>query len=232
MKRLNRQSPPQKPSLAVGGFTLVELLVAISILALMAVLAWRGLDGMQRAQRQTKQASVQVAALQVGLAQWVADLDALAQPMRTPSLDWDGRALRMVRRGATPGEGLRVVAWTYRSTSNSADGTGQWLRWQSAPLTTNGQFGQAWQQAALWAKNPSDQDRQREVRVVALDGWQIYFYRNNAWSNPLSSAEASTAGLAPPTPEGVRLVLDLAPGQTISGSITRDWLRSGSGGVL
>ena len=31
------------------GFTLVELLVAISILAIVAVLGWRGLDGIVRA---------------------------------------------------------------------------------------------------------------------------------------------------------------------------------------
>ena len=31
------------------GFTLVELLVAISILAIVAVLGWRGLDGIMRA---------------------------------------------------------------------------------------------------------------------------------------------------------------------------------------
>ena len=34
---------------AIGGFTLIELLVAISIMALLAILSWRGLDGMSRA---------------------------------------------------------------------------------------------------------------------------------------------------------------------------------------
>ena len=40
-----------------GGFTLIELMVAISIMALMAVLSWRGLDGMTRAQALTSQRS-------------------------------------------------------------------------------------------------------------------------------------------------------------------------------
>ena len=31
------------------GFTLIELLVAIAVMALMAILSWRGLDGMSRA---------------------------------------------------------------------------------------------------------------------------------------------------------------------------------------
>ena len=36
------------------GFTLVELLVALMVMALLAVLSWRGLDGMTRAQTQTQ----------------------------------------------------------------------------------------------------------------------------------------------------------------------------------
>jgi general secretion pathway protein J len=36
-------------SAAPRGFTLIELLVAITILAIVAVLGWRGLDGIVRA---------------------------------------------------------------------------------------------------------------------------------------------------------------------------------------
>ena len=69
------------------GFTLVELLVALALMALMAGLSWRGLDGMTRAQTQMRQNSDDVLTLQAGLAQWSADLDALAQQPGTPSLD-------------------------------------------------------------------------------------------------------------------------------------------------
>ena len=212
------------------GFTLIELLVAISLMALMAALSWRGLDGMTRAQTQMRQHADDVLALQAGLAQWGADLDALALQPNTPSLDWDGRALRILRRStATPGEGLRVVAWSRRH----VDGVGQWLRWQSPPLQTRGDLQLAWQQAALWGQNPSDADRQREVRIVPIDQWQIFYYRSDGWSNPLSSAGAATDGkvvAAPLVPDGVRLVLSLAPGQAISGTLTRDWLRPMVGG--
>lgn len=217
----------------VLGFTLIELLVALSLMALMAALSWRGLDGMTRAQTQLRQHSDDVLALQAGLAQWAADLDALATQPQTPSLDWDGRALRLLRRSpTTPGEGLRVVAWTRRS----IDGSGQWLRWQSPPLLTQGDLQTAWQKAALWAQNPSDADRLREVRLVPLTQWQIYYYRSNAWSNPLSSPADETASPTAQTanaaliPDGVRLVLTLAPGQAISGTLTRDWLRPTVGG--
>ena len=211
------------------GFTLIELLVAIGLMALMAALSWRGIDGMTRAQTQMRQHADDVLALQAALAQWGADLDALATQPNTASLDWDGRALRILRHGNVPGEGLRVVAWAMRS----VEGTGQWLRWQSLPLTQRSELQLAWQQAALWAQNPSEQERQREVRIVPLDQWQIFYYRDDAWSNPLSSAginSATPAANSALIPDGVRLALTLSPGQAISGVVTRDWVHATVGG--
>ena len=211
------------------GFTLIELLVAIGLMALMAALSWRGIDGMTRAQTQMRAHADDVLALQAALAQWGADLDSLAAQPNTASLDWDGRALRILRRGNVPGEGLRVVAWAQRN----VEGTGQWLRWQSLPLTQRSELQLAWQQAALWAQNPSEQERQREVRIAPLEQWQIFYYRDDAWSNPLSSAGSTSAA---PTlgaaliPDGVRLVLTLSPGQAISGVVTRDWVNATVGG--
>ena len=101
------------------GFTLVELLVALALMALMAALSWRGLDGMTAAQKRLAQHADAVLTLQTGLAQWGADLDALAQQPNTPSIDWDGRALRLLRRGSQSGtEGLHVVAWSQRHMSS------------------------------------------------------------------------------------------------------------------
>ena len=219
------------------GFTLIELLVAISLMALMAVLSWRGLDGMTRAQVQMRQHSDDVLAVQAGLAQWGSDLDALTTPLYLPNSvqnpDWDGRALRMLRSStAAPGEGLRVVAWSQRT----IEGAGQWLRWQSPPVTTRSDLELAWQKAALWAQSPRAEDRQLEVRVAPIDQWQIFYYRNNAWSNPLSSKDAGTPGTpgtadpATTVPDGVRLVLTLAAGQALSGVVTRDWVRPTLGG--
>ena len=212
------------------GFTLIELLVAIGLLALMAGLSWRGLDGMMRSEAQMRRHSDEVLALQAGLGQWGADLDALTIQPRQPNLDWDGRALRILRgSSASDGAGLTVVAWSRRS----IEGQGQWLRWQSPPLKTRGELQQAWQRAAQWAQSPGEEDRQREVRIAALDQWQIFYYRSGAWSNPLSSsgAAADTKAASDSTmPDAIRLVLALAPGQAISGSVTRDWLRPGVGG--
>ena len=45
------------------GFTLIELLVAIAVMALVAILSWRGLDGMVRAQTTTQQRADEVLSL-------------------------------------------------------------------------------------------------------------------------------------------------------------------------
>jgi general secretion pathway protein J len=212
-------------------------------MALMTVLSWRGLDGVSRAQVRLQEQSDDVMTLQATLAQWGTDLEAMAEQPDLPSLDWDGRALRIVRRGSgAPGEGLQVVAWSRRVVA----GQGQWLRWQSPPLLTRRELVLAWEKAQAWAQTPSEDDLVREVRTVALDQWQIFYYRGNAWSNPLSSADgvtavsaasgASAAAAASVTsglsavPDGVRLVLTLAPGQAINGTLTRDWVRGAIGG--
>lgn len=219
---------------ASRGFTLVELLVALFAMSLLAIMSWRGLDGMTRAQAQTAARSDEVLTLQVGLAQWSADLDALLQLPQTTALDWNGRVLRMTRRssGETT-DGLLVVAWTRRLVG----GTGTWLRWQSPPLTTRGELDQAWQQADIWSQNPDDALKAREVAIVPLEDWQIFYYRSDAWTNPLSSdataAPAATGTPAGPRaganvavlPDGVRLVLNLPAGQAIAGRLTRDWVR-------
>lgn len=223
------------------GFTLIELMVALFAMALLAVMSWRGLDGMSRAQEVTQARSDEVLALQVGLEQWGADLDAVVQLPGTPALDWNGRVLRITRSsGAAPGDGIVVAAWTQRI----VDGRGMWLRWQSAPATTREQLTRAWQQANLWSQNPGEEERRREVAVAPLTDWHVFYFRGNAWTNPQSSDVSTVAtppqlaasGAVPPStaagaaatpalPDGVRLVLTLPAGQTISGTLVRDWVR-------
>lgn len=217
------------------GFTLIELLVAISLMALMAVLSWRGVDGIGRSQQQLQQRADEVLTLQATLTQWGADLDAIVSQPGLPGLDWDGRALRILRRSsAAPEQGLMVVAWTQRS---NAAGQGEWLRWQSPVLNNHRDLGLAWQKAAVWAQTPSTEDRQREVHTLPIDQWQVFYYRSNAWTNPLSSGDSANAGAAPTgssavmaLPDGVRLVLTLSAGQAVSGTLTRDWVSPLIGG--
>lgn len=216
------------------GFTLIELLVAVSIMALMAVMSWRSLDGMQSATSRSTAHSDAVLAMDAGLGQWIADLDAVVEPGTqgrpiTP-LDWDGRALRLTRRhSADSAGGQVVVAWT----KGNRNGVEQWLRWESPAVTSFDSWKSAWTAAALWAQSPSDASKKSEVFVANLSQWQIYFYRGNAWSNPLSS---SGTGPAMPlgtqgsegnssVPDGIRLSLVLDPPHPLAGTLTRDWVR-------
>ena len=223
-------APRQRGRRGAFGFTLVELLVALSVMALLAIVSWRGLDGMVRSQEQTRQRGSDLLVLQSALGQWGTDLDALVTLPGTVPLDWDGQVLRLTRRSsAVPDPGALVVGWTRRS----VQGQDYWLRWQSQPLRTRAEWQQAWQQAAQWARNPSEAAQRAEVALVPLAGWQLFYHRGGAWSNPQSSTGASDAAdtqAGASIPDGVRLQLDLAPGQALVGRITRDWVSPLKGG--
>ena len=237
-----------------AGFTLIELMVALFVLALVAVLSWRGLDGMVRAQETTQARADEIHALQIGLAQWNTDLDALVQLPQMPGLDWNGRVLRLTRPASTAaGDGVVVVGWSRRVQG----GLPLWMRWQSPPLTTRGQVEVARNRADAWAQGQGGTEDASAVAVMALQDWQVFYYRSDAWTNPLSSdatqvtqaptvptpqapASAPTTGTTPtpatPTPtqpaargpvipDGIRIVLTLSGGQAITGDLVIDWVR-------
>jgi general secretion pathway protein J len=204
---------------ASKGFTLIEVLVASAILALMALISWRGIDGMFRTQTALQTRSDATHTLQIGLAQWRTDLDNMVVLQGTPALDWDGRVLRITRQHSQdPQSGVQVVAWTL--------GKGQWTRWQSEPLTLSDGWEEAWKQAQIWAESAGhlNANTSHEVLIHPLRTWQIYYHRDGAWSNPLSSAVTAKSNLQN-LPEGVRLVLELQDTPDIQGKLTLDWVR-------
>ncbi len=222
------------------GFTLVEVLVALAAMALMSVMAWRGIDAMTMAQSGTARHNQDLLTLQTGLSQWSRDLDAVATGLPVVSMDFDGRVLRVARQvgGEAPGgdaasvaydqANIRVVAWGMRM----VDGARLFLRWQSAPVLTREQLQAAWMDAAAWGQNPTEVLRQREVVIAAIDAWQVFYFRNNSWSSPLSSAAGGIAGAGnaqSALPDGVRLQLTLSGGQSLTGRLVRDWVKPGFG---
>lgn len=214
------------------GFTLVELLVALFVMSLLALMSWRGIDSMARAQEVSRERADHVATMQTVLAQWQTDLDQMLQTGQTSAIDYDGRVLRITRRyGATE---MRVVGWARRD----VDGKSRWLRWQSEALGNRTELTAAWAQAALWGQNPGEAERKREVITADIDDWQIFYFRAGSWTNPQSSAgtvgalgtplQGGSVAITPP-PDGVRLILNLSSGQALAGQLTRDWVRpSGS----
>lgn len=239
---MRRPHPGQTAASAAHGFTLIEVLVAISVMAWMSLMAWRGLDGMLRTQTLVQSRSDEVRTLQAGLAQWQTDLDQLAELPGTPSWNWDGNVLRLTRRTADAPASLagqqpsvRVVAWTWRNDPGRPGG-GDWQRWQSSVLTQRQDWQTAWNLAQQWSQTPDDTTRTGQVQIHPLSGWQLFVHRGGTWAHPLSSdAVAPGSGTPSPpatsnnnqghTPDGVRLVLTLPPGAVGAGTLTLDWVR-------
>lgn len=180
------------------GFTLVEVLVALLILSVLSVMAWRGIDGMARA-RDGSQAQMEgTLRLNTVIAQWEQDLASIHDTDAVPALGFDGATVRLAR--TVPG-GVQLVAWSLRGS--------QWLRWAGPVVQRSAALQESWLSSQQLLGNETGQLR-------LLDGVtevQIYFYRGNGWSNAQSTGDVAAAGAAPGTPQrqvlpaGVRLVL-------------------------
>ena len=201
------------------GFTLIELMVAIAAMALLALMSWRGLDAMGRAQALNRERSDAVLTLQTTLSQWNADLDSMVALSQISVIDWDGRVLRLTRRStdsATPV--VFVTAWTLRP---DPAGGSHWRRWQSQGFTTRAEWQQAWAQAAAWGAEGRSDGGSTGVDLIPLAGWELAYFRGDAWIPAVSAEALGTT----PVPDGVRLVLSLPPGPALAGLVVRDWVR-------
>ena len=111
-------------------------------------------------------------------------------------------------------------------------------------MRTHAEWTEAWARAAQWARSPGAAERRHETALMPVAGWQLYYYRGGAWSNPQSSAtSASTSTTEPaagaavsatprtPLPEGVRLEITLPPGVALQGTLTYDWFNPTSPSV-
>ncbi|MEJ6006370.1 prepilin-type N-terminal cleavage/methylation domain-containing protein [Paucibacter sp. AS339] len=205
-----------------SGFTLIEVLVALVVMATMAIMAWRGLDALMKSRELAQTHIDQSARLQTVIAQWEQDLRSVQDPGRADALAFDGASLRLIRQHA---QGLQVVSWSVRS--------GTLYRWESKPAQTAAALDDSVQRASQLLPQDSGQLRALE----GISGWQLYCYRGNSWSNCLSTGNVQSA--APPAsaasgvplppgntqrqalPSGVRMVMQFAPSSGFNGALTR-----------
>jgi general secretion pathway protein J len=195
-----------------GGFTLIEVLVALLIMSVMAMIGWRGLDSMARSRDVGQRASERTLLLSSVIGQWEQDLQSVQDTLVVPALAFDGASLRLTRRADG---GIQLVVWSLRE--------GVWRRWAAAPVTRVADLQEHWMRSQqLQGTEPS--------QLKLMDGatsWQLYFHQGGAWSNAQSTGVVATApatgASAPSTrvqlPAGVRLVIELPEGK-----LTRDVL--------
>ncbi len=221
------------------GLTLIELLVALTIMSALALFSWRGLDGMSRTESHTRTHTQGWLQWQTALAQWSADLNHLHENAVVPALSFDGQLLRLVRTDPhpPPGQepGLVVVAWALSPAS--AEAPAHWSRWVSPPVTQQHDLLRAWQAAQLWQREPNAALPQQALALLPLRSWQVLLNQGGQWQPATTPAQATPAQTAPPdpaalrAPEGVRLLLTPLEGQAVPGGpITHDWIHPRVGG--
>ena len=212
------------------GFTLIEVLVALVVMATMAIMSWRGLDALLKTRDIAQTHLDQSARLQTVVAQWEQDLRSIQDSGVVAPLTFDGASLRITRQQPL---GLQVVSWSVRN--------GRLYRWESLPVQTVAALEVSFQRGQQQLAQESQQLRALE----GVSGWQLYCFRGNSWSNCLSSADIVSASVtisassaAPAAsgpigsvinavpqraalPTGVRMVLQFEAGSSFGGPLTR-----------
>ena len=177
------------------GFTLVELLVAIAILAMVAVLGWRGLDGIVRSREALTAQMETTRGLQLAFAQLQSDGEHLADPATVhgrPTLAADDSQLVMVRSVAADNEPSRLQVVAYRTTN------GVLTRSESQGTRDLGQLDVLWQAAV--AADDASRPVALQAGVTAL---RVRLFQDESWRAPPTPLGARRRKAAPVIPAGV-----------------------------
>lgn len=172
-----------------SGFTLVEVLVALLMMALLTALAWQAMDGVARARDDSRQIIDRTTRLATVLAQWEQDLQGVIDTEAVPAIAFDGQTLRLTRRSES---GVALVAWSLRS--------GRWQRWTVPAFQRSGELQEAW----LSSQQLQGTEPGHLTLMENASQWQVYFARDGSWTNAQSTGnlQAGAQPVPPPAQPG------------------------------
>lgn len=184
-----------------GGFTLVEVLVAMTIMSVIAIMSWQGVSGMVRSREISQARLEKLLRMNSVLAQWEQDLDAIERtPVRgVKFIDFDGASLRLTRR--TP-DGLQRVVWSLRK--------GTLQRWAGPSVTTV--F--ALKKSAADGEQLLGNEAGQLNLLSGISGWQLRYYVGSTWTNPTNSGNDD--------PRGIQIWLTFDGSEELSGQVMRE----------
>ncbi|MDO4232085.1 MAG: prepilin-type N-terminal cleavage/methylation domain-containing protein [Lautropia sp.] len=152
------------------GFTLIELLIAVGLLAILAVLSWRGLDTILQSRNRLVAESNGLRSLTIALAQleddllqtWpIRNLSSNIRPIVVRQERNGGQELALVREVARRGEATRIQRIVYRVANGRLE---RGFSEQERQPGGSGVVGGA-VQALIW------QPILEDVRSMTLRGW-------------------------------------------------------------
>lgn len=169
-----------------SGFTLIELLVAITILAIIAVLGWRGLDSIVRARSGLTTEMEQTRGIQLAFAQIENDCAHLVEPGNLSGRDVlsaIGARLVLIRNVFEENRPTQLQVVVYRVNG------GVLSRRETQPTRELSVLDQDWQNALSDTDNAPAIDLQNQVTSFDMRTWKE---GENGWRTGDSADVAAT----------------------------------------
>ena len=188
------------------GFTLVELLVAISILAIVAVLGWRGLDGIVRARISLTSQIEATRGMQLAFAQLQSDAEHMANPallQKRPFLLAEKDAMTLVRNVHRENEAAMLQVVLYRIVDSVL------LRRESMGTRDLVQLDVLWKAATSNLDSTAPVALQSGVTGMLVQTWEI-----NGWKTGGQPRENNPTALELP-PTGLQVALQVKGAQAV-----------------
>jgi general secretion pathway protein J len=154
-----------------SGLTLIELLIAITVLAVVAVLGWRGLDSIVRSRVALTEEMERTRGIQLAFAQMERDCANVITPdmvsNRPPLAAGDGR-LVLIRKILAENQPTRLQVVSYRINN------GVLYRRESIPTRDLGDLD------AAWLANASANAQQEVALETGVNAMSLRVWANNA----------------------------------------------------